>query len=76
MHEKAITEVVLCGQVTEQCFHSAIDAHVRHYDITVLTDAVIEIDHTLGSAELRMMGQNIGARIVSSRRWGLPAATV
>jgi nicotinamidase-related amidase len=54
--------------------YTALDAHVRHYDITVLKDAVIALDHDLEAAALRMMERNMAARIVSSRRWaGEPA---
>jgi nicotinamidase-related amidase len=75
LHEKEITEVVLCGQVTEQCvLYTALDAHVRHYDITVLDDAVIALDDELGAAALRMMERNMGARLLSTRQWaGEPA---
>ena len=65
LHQNEIAEVVLCGQVTEQCvLYTALDAHVRHYDITVLHDAVIALDRDLGEAALRMMKLNMGARIL------------
>ena len=45
LHEEQIEEVVLTGQVTEQCIlYTALDAHVRHYDIAVLRDAVIALE--------------------------------
>ncbi len=70
LHQKEITEVVLCGQVTEQCvLYTALDAHVRHYDITVLHDAVVTLDRDLGEAALRMMKLNMGARILTSDQW-------
>jgi nicotinamidase-related amidase len=75
LHEKEITDVVLCGQVTEQCvLYTALDTHVRHYGITVLDDAVLSLDHDLGAAALHVMEQNMGAQILSTIEWdGVPA---
>ncbi|MGW5640951.1 isochorismatase family cysteine hydrolase [Streptomyces sp. NPDC003832] len=57
--------VVLTGQVTEQCvLYSALDAHIRHLDVTVPRDAVASIHAQLGSAALEMMERNMDARIV------------
>jgi len=70
LHEEEIGEVVLTGQVTEQCvLYTALDAHVRHYAITVLDDAVIPLDENLGDAALRMMERNMGARVITTRQW-------
>ena len=70
LHEESIDEVVLAGQVTEQCIlYTALDAHVRHYAITVLEDAVIPLDGELGRAALRMMERNMGADIVPTARF-------
>jgi nicotinamidase-related amidase len=70
LHEEQVDEVVLAGQVTEQCIlYTALDAHVRHYAITVLRDAVIALDRELGEAALRMMSRNMSARILTTRQW-------
>lgn len=70
LHEEAIDEVVIAGQVTEQCvLYTALDAHVRHYDITVLTDAVAGMDDELAAAALRMMERNMGARLRTTAQW-------
>jgi nicotinamidase-related amidase len=70
LHEKQIEQVVLAGQVTEQCIlYTALDAHVRHYAITVLRDAVIALDRELGEAALTMMGRNMSARLLTTRQW-------
>ena len=70
LHEEGIDEVVLAGQVTEQCIlYTALDAHVRHYAITVLEDAVIPLDEELGRAALRMMERNMGARVIPTARF-------
>ena len=70
LHEERIDEVVLTGQVTEQCIlYTVLDAHVRHYGITVLRDAVIPLDRELGEGALKMMSHNMGARILTTRQW-------
>lgn len=70
LHEREIERIVLTGQVTEQCIlYTALDAHVRHHGIDVLTDCVLSIDPALGAAALRMMETNMGARLLTSDRW-------
>ncbi|WP_107122123.1 cysteine hydrolase family protein [Streptomyces sp. DSM 15324] len=60
--------IVLTGQVTEQCvLYSALDAHIRHLDVTVPRDAVASIHPGLGNAALEMMERNMGARIVPAK---------
>ncbi|MFJ2564678.1 MULTISPECIES: isochorismatase family cysteine hydrolase [unclassified Streptomyces] len=62
-----IGNVVLCGQVTEQCvLYSALDAHIRHLSVTVPRDAVASIHPQLAAAALEMMERNMGARIVTA----------
>jgi nicotinamidase-related amidase len=71
LHELGTEEVVLTGQVTEQCvLYTALDAHVRDYGITVLRDCVLSIDLELGAAALRMMEENMGARLSASTSFG------
>ena len=61
---------MLAGQVTEQCvLYTALDAHVRHYAITVLRDAVIPLERELGEAALRMMSRSMSARLLTTRQW-------
>ncbi|EFL19730.1 isochorismatase family cysteine hydrolase [Streptomyces sp. C] len=56
--------LVLCGQVTEQCvLYSALDAHIRHFDVVVAADAVAHIDAELAEAALHMMSRNMSADI-------------
>ncbi|MFF0223846.1 cysteine hydrolase family protein [Streptomyces sp. NPDC004629] len=72
--------VVLSGQVTEQCvLYSALDAHIRHLEVTVARDAVASIHPRLADAALDMMERNMGARIVMAKdvaflgtRWPVP----
>lgn len=60
-------QVVLSGQVTEQCvLYSALDAHIRHLGVTVPSDAVASIHPHLASAALEMMQRNMGARITTA----------
>ncbi len=57
--------LILTGQVTEQCIlYTALDAYVRHFQVTVPPDAVAHIDADLGKAALRMMEENMRAEIV------------
>ncbi|MDK9499577.1 cysteine hydrolase [Streptomyces katrae] len=59
-----VGRLVLCGQVTEQCvLYSALDAHVRHLDVTVAPDAVAHIHRELADAALRMMEVNMAAEV-------------
>jgi nicotinamidase-related amidase len=67
LRQRDITDLILTGQVTEQCIlYSALDAYVRHYSVCVPTDAVAPIDPALGDAALQMMGRNMRADIVSA----------
>lgn len=64
LQQNGIEHVILCGQATEQCIlYSALDAHIRHFDITVVEDAVAHIHADLAQAALRMMEQNMGAQL-------------
>ncbi|MFF3215636.1 cysteine hydrolase family protein [Streptomyces sp. NPDC002886] len=61
-----VSHLVLCGQVTEQCvLYSALDAHIRHLTVTVARDAVAHIHQDLADAALRMMEENMEARILT-----------
>jgi nicotinamidase-related amidase len=63
--QREIDNLVLVGQVTEQCIlYSALDAYVRHYQVTVPRDCVVHIHEDLADAALRMMERNMSARIV------------
>lgn len=64
LDQEGIDHVVLCGQVTEQCvLYSALDAHIRHLEVTVPRDAVAHIHADLADAALSMMRRNMGARV-------------
>ncbi|MFE9452797.1 cysteine hydrolase family protein [Streptomyces sp. NPDC006739] len=68
LHQQDIERLVLCGQVTEQCvLYSALDAHIRHFDVIVPKDAVAPIHEDLARAALRMMERNMGARVCTSQ---------
>ncbi|MFB4307173.1 cysteine hydrolase family protein [Actinomadura sp. GTD37] len=67
LSREGVEEVVLTGQVTEQCvLYSALDAYVRHFKIKVVRDAVAHIHPDLGDAALRMMDLNMRAEIVTA----------
>lgn len=64
-----VRHIVLCGQVTEQCvLYSALDAHIRDYQVTLARDAVAHIHPDLADAALRMMERNMGVRIRTAAR--------
>src|SRR5687768_15371474 len=63
--QKEIGHVVLAGQVTEQCIlYSALDAYVRHLDVTIPTDAVAHIHADMAEAALKMMERNMRAELM------------
>jgi nicotinamidase-related amidase len=67
LRQEGVGHVVLCGQVTEQCvLYSALDAHIRHLEVTVPRDAVAHIHEDLASAALQMMERNMSARVVDA----------
>jgi nicotinamidase-related amidase len=67
LRQREITNLILTGQVTEQCIlYSALDAYVRHFSVCVPTDAVAPIDRELGDAALQMMERNMRAQIVTA----------
>jgi nicotinamidase-related amidase len=64
--QKEIAHLVLAGQVTEQCIlYSALDAYVRHFEVSVPRDGVAHIHEDLAGAALEMMERNMGAEITS-----------
>jgi nicotinamidase-related amidase len=65
--QKEIGHVVLAGQVTEQCIlYSALDAYVRHLDVTIPTDGVAHIHEDLAQAALKMMERNMRAELAEA----------
>ncbi|MFK0019652.1 isochorismatase family cysteine hydrolase [Streptomyces sp. NPDC090798] len=67
LNQLKVHHTILCGQVTEQCvLYSALDAHIRHLQVTVPEDAVAHIHADLAQAALKMMHTNMNADIVDS----------
>jgi nicotinamidase-related amidase len=65
--QKEIGHLVLAGQVTEQCIlYSALDAYVRHLEVTIPVDGVAHIYEDMAEAALKMMERNMGAELVSA----------
>ncbi|MEU9028182.1 isochorismatase family cysteine hydrolase [Streptomyces sp. NPDC048383] len=59
-----VQHLVLCGQVTEQCIlYSALDAHIRHFDVSIAPQTVAHIDPELADAALRMMETNMSTTL-------------
>jgi nicotinamidase-related amidase len=64
---KDVRQVVLAGQVTEQCvLYSALDAYLRGYQVVVPHDAVAHIEDDLAKAALKMMETNMHAEVVEA----------
>ena len=61
-----VDHVVLCGQVTEQCILSSRLRRIRHFEVTVPSDACATIDTELEAAALQMMERNMHARITDT----------
>ncbi|MFF7206542.1 isochorismatase family cysteine hydrolase [Streptomyces sp. NPDC008141] len=67
LNQLHVDHIILCGQVTEQCIlYSALDAHIRHLQVTVPEDAVAHIHADLADAALKMMRTNMDADVVHS----------
>jgi nicotinamidase-related amidase len=67
LRQEEVETLFLTGQVTEQCIlYSALDAYVRHFSVSVVTDAVAHIDRGLADAALRMMETNMRADLVGA----------
>jgi nicotinamidase-related amidase len=64
--QKEIDHLILVGQVTEQCIlYSALDAFVRHFQVTVPRDGVACIHENLADSALEMMERNMDAELTS-----------
>ena len=74
--QKEVGHLVLTGQVTEQCIlYSALDAFVRHFEVSVPRDGVAHIHENLAGAALELMERNLGAEITSCADVKLGSAT-
>jgi nicotinamidase-related amidase len=66
LSQRGVDHLVLTGQVTEQCIlYSALDAYVRHLDVTVPRDGVAHIHEELADAALKMMERNMRAELAA-----------
>jgi nicotinamidase-related amidase len=73
--QREIGHLVLAGQVTEQCIlYSALDAYVRHFEVSIPRDGVAHIHENLAAAALEMMERNMDAEITSCADVKLSAA--
>ena len=67
LREHEVERIVLVGQVTEQCIlYSALDAYIRHFEVTVPRDAVAHIHEDLADAALEMMELNMRAEVCTA----------
>ena len=66
LRQQGIDRLILVGQVTEQCIlYSALDGHVRRFDIVIPRDCVAHIHEGLADAALQMMDTNMRAHVVT-----------
>ena len=64
LRQREVDHLVLAGQVTEQCIlYSALDAYVRHFEVTVARDGVAHVDEGRADAALELMKRNMDAEI-------------
>jgi nicotinamidase-related amidase len=67
LSQEEIDDIVLTGQVTEQCvLYSALDAHIRQIPVIVPRDAVACIHEDLAEAALQMMEVNMEVDVVDA----------
>jgi nicotinamidase-related amidase len=67
LREHEVTQIILAGQVTEQCIlYSALDAYLRHFEVVVARDCVAHIHEDLAEAALKMMERNMHARVTAT----------
>lgn len=60
-----IKRVFLVGQVTEQCIlYTAVEAHMRHLEVTVSRDAVAGRDPELEAAAFQMIAMNMNGDVL------------
>ena len=73
LSQEGVDRVVLAGQVTEQCIlYSALDAYIRHLEVSVVRDAVAHIHEDLAQSALRMMELNMSAEVCRADEVALP----
>jgi nicotinamidase-related amidase len=76
LDRSGVDRLVLAGQVTEQCIlYSALDAYVRHFEVTVPPDAVAHIHEDLGKAALEMMERNMSAELTEAAQLRFSSAS-
>jgi nicotinamidase-related amidase len=67
--EMGVGSVVLVGQTTEQCvLYTAMDAHMRHLELTVPRDAVAGPIPALSEAALKMIETNMEGAVIETRK--------
>lgn len=75
LRNEGVERLILTGQVTEQCvLYSALDAYVRHFEITLARDCLAHIDERLADAALRMMEGNMRAHVFDTAEEAIEAA--
>jgi nicotinamidase-related amidase len=74
LDSEGVGRLVLTGQATEQCIlYTALDAYVRHYQVSVPRDAVAHVQQHLAGPALEMMDRNMHAEITTADEVALNA---
>jgi nicotinamidase-related amidase len=72
LESEGVGRIVLTGQATEQCIlYTALDAYVRHFQVTVPRDGVAHIHEDLARSALEMMERNMHAEITNADQTSL-----
>jgi nicotinamidase-related amidase len=67
--QEDIDRLVIAGQVTEQCvLYSALDAYIRHIDVSIPSDGVAHIFEDLAKASLQLMERNMHAEVCDAEQ--------
>jgi nicotinamidase-related amidase len=67
--QEDIDRLVIAGQVAEQCvLYSALDAYIRHIDVSIPSDGVAHIFEDLAKASLQLMERNMHAEVCDAER--------
>jgi nicotinamidase-related amidase len=69
LESEGVGRIVMTGQATEQCIlYTALDAYVRHFQVTVPREAVAHIHEHLARGALEMMERNMHAEVTSAEQ--------
>lgn len=69
LRDLRVRRLILTGFASDMCvLHTAVDAHMRNFRLTVVSDCVAAESAAINRFALREMERTLGARVVPSRR--------